>query len=149
MISAIVVIGTHLLLLYLKKYNMIKIEVPISVGELFDKISILSIKKEKINDSHKLKNVIIEFDYLNKIAIDLDENYKENSNYIKLYEVNLLLWGVEESKRNCERQKRFEGEFIEISRQVHIQNDYRADIKKEINLHYNSEIIEEKSYEKY
>ena len=142
-------IGTHSLLLYLKKYNMIKIEVPISVGELFDKISILSIKKEKINDSHKLKNVIIEFDYLDKIAIDLDKNYKENSNYIKLYEVNSLLWGVEESKRNCERQKRFEGEFIELSRQVHIQNDYRADIKKEINLQYNSEIIEEKSYEKY
>lgn len=149
MISVIAVIGTHLLLLYLKKYNMIKIEVPISAGELFDKVSILSIKKEKINDSQKLKNVIIEFDYLDKVAIYLDKNYKETPNYIKLYEVNSLLWDVEESKRNCERQKRFEGEFIELSRQVHIQNDYRADIKKEINLYYNSEIVEEKSYEKY
>jgi hypothetical protein len=128
---------------------MIKIEVPISVGELFDKITILCIKKEKINQPEKLKNVIIEFDYLNKVAIYLDENYKETPNYIKLYEVNSLLWDVEESKRNCERQKRFEGEFIELSRQVHIQNDYRADIKKEINLYYNSEIVEEKSYEKY
>jgi hypothetical protein len=128
---------------------MIKIEVPISVGELFDKITILCIKKEKINQLEKLKNVIIEFDYLNKVAIYLDENYKETPNYIKLYEVNSLLWDVEESKRNCERQKRFEGEFIELSRQVHIQNDYRADIKKEINLYYNSEIVEEKSYEKY
>lgn len=149
MISVIAVIGTHLLLLYLKKYNMIKIEVPISAGELFDKVSILSIKKEKINDSQKLKNIIIEFDYLDKVAIYLDKDYKETPNYIKLYEVNSLLWDVEESKRNCERQKRFEGEFIELSRQVHIQNDYRADIKKEINLYYNSEIVEEKSYEKY
>jgi hypothetical protein len=128
---------------------MIKIEVPISAGELFDKVSILSIKKEKINDSQKLKNIIIEFDYLDKVAIYLDKDYKETPNYIKLYEVNSLLWDVEESKRNCERQKRFEGEFIELSRQVHIQNDYRADIKKEINLYYNSEIVEEKSYEKY
>jgi hypothetical protein len=128
---------------------MIKIEVPISVGELFDKLTILFIKKEKINDLDKLKNISIEYDYLNNIAIMLDEKYNETIEYIELYNINLLLWDVEESKRNCERIKIFEEEFIELSRQVHIQNDNRAFIKKKINTLYNSEIIEEKSYEKY
>jgi hypothetical protein len=142
-------IGTHLLHLYSKRNNMIKIEVPISVGELFDKITILSIKKEKINDLEKLKNILIEYEYLSNMAHRLDEKYYETAEYVQLYDVNLLLWDVEESKRNCERVKRFEGEFIQLSRQVHIQNDIRASIKKQINILYNSEIIEEKSYEKY
>jgi hypothetical protein len=128
---------------------MIKIEVPISVGELFDKLTILFIKKEKINDLDKLKNISIEYDYLNNIANMLDKKYNETIEYIELYNINLLLWDVEESKRNCERIKIFEVEFIELSRQVHIQNDNRAFIKKKINTLYNSEIIEEKSYEKY
>lgn len=121
------------------------LRIPISIGELFDKISILEIKQQKIQDKQKLKNIQKEYKLLTDIAIDFSINLK-NSNYIKLKKVNEILWEVEEYKRKFEILKKFDDEFIHLARQVYLQNDKRAKIKKAINIKYGSEIIEEKSY---
>ena len=128
-----------------------KILAEISVGELYDKITILNIKLKKINDPYKLKNIKIELDALveqsNKIVIKDDKTLKK---YIQeLQEINEELWDIENTKRECEANKEFGEIFIKISRDVHFKNDIRASIKKEINLLSNSKISEEKEYSKY
>ena len=128
-----------------------KILAEISVGELYDKITILNIKLKKINDPDKLKNIKIELDALseqsNKIILKNNEILKE---YIqKLQDINEELWDVENTKRECEANKEFGDIFIKISRDVHFKNDIRASIKKEINLLSDSKITEEKEYSKY
>ena len=128
-----------------------KILADISVGELYDKITILNIKLKKINDPDKLKNIKIELDALseqsNKIILKNNEILKE---YIqKLQDINEELWDIENTKRECEANKEFGDTFIKISRDVHFKNDIRASIKKEINLLSNSKISEEKEYSKY
>lgn len=128
-----------------------KILAEISVGELFDKITILNIKLKKINDSEKLKNIRTELDFLieqsNKIILDNKEAL--NKNVQKLQEINEKLWDIENIKRECEANKDFGESFIKISRDVHFKNDIRASIKKEINLLSDSKITEEKEYSKY
>jgi len=123
-----------------------EILVPISLGELYDKISILIIKQEKVTNSKKLKNIKKELEFLQNIAEEypIDELY-----HTKLYTVNSLLWVIEDEIRKKEVIKQYDKEFIELARSVYFQNDKRTDIKKEINLRYNSNIIEEKQYEKY
>ena len=128
-----------------------KILVEISVGELFDKITILNIKLKKINDPKKLKNVKTELDSLkeqsNKINLTDNETLKK---YVqKLQDINEELWDIENNKRECEANKDFGEKFIEISRNVHFKNDIRATVKKEINLLSDSKINEEKEYSKY
>ena len=128
-----------------------KILAEISVGELYDKITILNIKLKKINDPHKLKNIKIELASLveqsNKIILKDNEILKE---YIqKLQDINEQLWDIENTKREYEANKEFGDTFIKISRDVHFKNDIRASIKKEINLLSNSKIKEEKEYSKY
>ena len=128
-----------------------KILAEISVGELFDKITILNIKLKKINDPKKLKNIKIELDTLieqsNKINLKDDKTLKK---YVeKLQNINEELWDIENNKRECEANKDFGERFIEISRNVHFKNDIRATVKKEINLLANSKITEEKEYSKY
>ena len=128
-----------------------KIFAEISVGELYDKITILNIKLKKINDPKKLNNIRIELDALseqsNKIILKDNEILKE---YIqKLQDINEELWDIENTKRECEANKEFGEIFIKISRDVHFKNDIRASIKKEINLLSNSKITEEKEYSKY
>ena len=128
-----------------------KILAEISVGELYDKITILNIKLKKINDPNKLKNIKIELDSLleqsNKIILKNDKILKK---YIqKLQDINEELWDVENTKRECEANKEFGDIFIKISRDVHFKNDIRASIKKEINLLSDSKITEEKEYSKY
>ena len=128
-----------------------KILAEISVGELYDKITILNIKLKKINDPNKLKNIKIELNALleqsNKIAIKDDKILKK---YIQeLQEINEQLWNIENTKRECEANKEFGEIFIKISRDVHFKNDIRASIKKEINLLTDSKITEEKEYFKY
>ena len=128
-----------------------KILAEISVGELFDKITILNIKLKKINDPEKLKNVKTELDSLkeqsNKINLTDNETLKK---YVqKLQDINEELWDIENAKRECEANKEFGEIFIKISRDVHFKNDIRASIKKEINLLSNSKITEEKEYSKY
>jgi vacuolar-type H+-ATPase subunit I/STV1 len=129
----------------------LKILAEISVGELYDKITILNIKLKKINDPNKLKNIKIELDALseqsNKIILKDNEILKE---YIqKLQDINEELWDIENTKRECEANKEFGDTFIKISRDVHFKNDIRASIKKEINLLSDSKITEEKEYSKY
>ena len=128
-----------------------KILAEISVGELFDKITILNIKLKKINDPEKLKNIKTELEVLieqsNKIILDNKEAL--NNNVQKLQEINEELWDIENIKRECEANKDFGESFIKISRDVHFKNDIRASIKKEINLLSDSKITEEKEYSKY
>ena len=128
-----------------------KILAEISVGELYDKITILNIKLKKINDPNKLDNIKIELDALleqsNKIILKDDEKLKKNIK--KLQNINEELWDIENTKRECEANKDFGDIFIKISRDVHFKNDIRASIKKEINLLSDSKITEEKEYSKY
>ena len=123
------------------------IVVPISVGELIDKITILEIKK-KYMSGEKMKNVNNEFKslkvILNNEKLDVDQNL-----YLKLKEINLSLWKIEDKIRIKESLKEFDEDFIELARSVYKINDERSLIKREINLKYNSGIVEEKSYKKY
>lgn len=117
------------------------INVPISLGELYDKISILEIKQEKIKDEDKLKNIQFELEHLSQIAKDYP--IKEEL-YNSLKYINTELWDIENGKRRKELERDFGSEFIELARDVYIKNDLRAQIKKEINTLYGSDIVEEK-----
>ncbi len=128
---------------------MIKINA--SVGELLDKISILKIKEQKINDGKKLLNIKKELGLLSSIAekfIEKDEkSYKKFMD--ELFEINLQLWETEDSIRILENKKNFNDEFIQLARNVYYSNDKRFEIKSKINNFYGSEIVEEKDYEDY
>jgi hypothetical protein len=126
-------------------------EIKVSVGEVFDKLSILEIKKSKLTDPDKLQNVQKEYDYLNQIldTSRIADSAKFKYFYDQLIEVNSLLWDIEDGKRQCERFKIFDDIFVQFARQVYIKNDLRAAIKKEINTYFRSEFTEEKSYAKY
>ena len=131
---------------------MIKNEIliPISVGELVDKISILKIKKKKILNKAKQTNIIKELNFLEKIY---KSNFTKNKK-IKLYEKELIkinknLWEIEDQIRNCESKKNFNEIFINLARAVYLNNDKRAIVKKKINLLTKSRIVEEKLYKSY
>lgn len=126
-------------------------KVEISNGELLDKISILELKILRIEDEEKLINVMTEFDALNPLVIELFEKYdgQLQNHYLELAKINGELWDIEDWIRNCEREKRFGKEFVELARSVYITNDKRCEVKKLINLMTSSGLIEEKSYKKY
>ena len=128
-----------------------KILAEISVGELFDKITILNIKTQKIHDSEKLLNIKKELNFLNHQTSNINVKDKEllNRNIEKLQLINEELWDIENYKRECEANKDFGEKFIQLSRDVHFKNDIRAQIKKEINLLTDSTVVEEKEYSKY
>ena len=128
-----------------------KILAEISVGELFDKITILNIKTKKIQDSEKLNNIKKELSFLNHqaLSINVKDQALLNHNIEKLQLINEELWDIENNKRECEANKDFGEKFIELSRDVHFKNDIRAKIKKEINLLTDSSVIEEKEYSRY
>ena len=128
-----------------------KVLAEISVGELFDKITILNIKTKKIEDKQKLKNILKELNTLNEQAtkIDIPDKLLLDEQVKKLQSINEELWDIENFKRECEANKDFGENFIKLSRDVHFKNDIRAKIKKEINLLSNSIIVEEKEYSKY
>jgi len=123
-------------------------KVEISNGELVDKVTILQIKSEKIFDPNKLRNIRHEFIllYNSMLSLGIDENSEE---FIKLKEVNLKLWEIEEQIREKEQKSEFGNEFIALARSVYINNDIRAQIKRKINETTHSELIEEKEYAKY
>ena len=120
---------------------------PISVGELLDKITILSIKLNRITDAEKKQNVLYEFNQLNKIAeSEIKPVVGLKTLYLELYRINESLYNIENNKRECERNKCFDDKFVELARQVYLQNDERARIKREINKLLGSTIIEEKQH---
>ena len=123
-----------------------KIEASISLGELYDKISILEIKKTHITSLTKLANINNECDQLNEIAINFPI---EDDLYLRLKRVNEHLWSIEDDIRKKEKDHKFDDLFIHFARSIYVTNDERSNIKNEINRMYGSEIIEEKSYEKY
>ena len=117
---------------------------PISIGELFDKITILQIKKDRIK-STKLNNINKELDYLEGVIKnnDLEIETRILSN---LKEINTSLWEIEDKIRIKDSKNEFDQEFINLAKSVYKENDKRAALKKEINLKYGSMLIEEKSY---
>jgi hypothetical protein len=129
---------------------MNKILVEVSVGELLDKISILEIKQEKINDPEKLKFINEEHSILKD---QLNNNVKSDQKLDELFEslkqINAKLWVIEDDKRQCEKEKDFTDTFIKLSRDVHFLNDDRAKIKLEINNYTGSKIKEIKEYTSY
>ncbi len=123
------------------------IHAPVSLGELIDKITILEIKKIHMTGI-KLKNVDKELKLLQNIL--QDKNLEIDMDLINnLKEVNNNLWEIEDNIRIKESNQKFDKEFIQLARSVYKENDKRASIKKEINQKYNSELVEEKSYNNY
>lgn len=126
------------------------VEIPISYGELLDKISILEIKAERIRQAAKLSNVERELTLLRQTwqahpasATDI------RSEYAQLKAINEKLWDIEDAIRKKEKAKAFDDEFIDLARSVYVRNDERGEAKKAINLKLGSSLIEEKSYEDY
>ena len=129
---------------------MNKILVEVSVGELFDRISILEIKKDKIKDVNNLKFINEEYVILkNQFEKNVKIDEKLNKLFESLKEINSRLWVIEDEKRLCEKNKDFGEKFINLSRDVHFLNDDRAKIKLEINNHTGSNIKEIKQYTNY
>ena len=127
-----------------------KILSEISAGELLDKISILEIKLKKIEDKNNLKEIKKEYKILQKIqnsSIKFDDKIKELFNSIKV--INIKLWNVEDELRVCEKNKDFGKNFIELAREVYLNNDKRSKIKSEINKILESNIREIKQYVNY
>jgi hypothetical protein len=122
------------------------VQVPVSIGELCDKYTILLIKKEKITDEVKLSNIRKELSYLESIVADLNVPY---SNIHDLKTVNEKLWDIEDNIRIKEMHKEFDNEFIQLARSVYVTNDMRFEIKNEISKLFKSDILEVKSYNKY
>jgi hypothetical protein len=124
--------------------------VPLSPGELLDKITILRIKSARIEDVGKLGNVRRE------LAL-LEQNWRQSipagaalaDDEAALQRVNTELWDIEDRIRSHEAQQRFDAGFIELARAVYLRNDERAAIKQRINVKLNSAIVEEKSYQPY
>jgi len=125
------------------------IEVPVSWGELVDKITILQIKSDRMHDEQKLANVRKELALLTDKLGDnasIDDVKRLTG---ELYEVNAALWDIEDDIRDCENAGDFGDKFIQLARSVYITNDKRAELKREVNAILGSQLIEEKSYQKY
>jgi hypothetical protein len=121
-------------------------KIEVSVGEVVDKWTILSIKALNITDKDKLKNVFTEKNYLNTV---IEPEILHDSLVDDLLKTNKALWDVEDLLRDFERASSFGPEFVDLARSVYKLNDKRAHIKKEINIKYLSEFVEEKSYNPY
>lgn len=129
---------------------MNEILIPISPGELLDKITILQIKAERITDPAKVENVKTELEMLSKVwdeSVESDDVLTALGAELK--SINETLWEIEDDIRDEERNRRFGERFVELARAVYVTNDKRADAKKRVNLHLNSTIVEEKSYQDY
>ena len=124
--------------------------IPISWGELFDKITILQIKLEKLTSKNALNNVGREFKQLHSILIKYFPNSIEAKQLEEeLKQINQQLWDIEDNIRDKERNRSFDDEFIQLARSVYIINDERSRIKRKINVIFGSEFVEEKSYSEY
>jgi hypothetical protein len=125
------------------------IVIPVSVGELIDKLSILHVKQLKISNEEKLEYVNKEFELLYNLSSNYFNNQEVENLYHKLIEINKKLWDIEDKLRVIESENNFDLEFIDLSRKVYFTNDERFRLKNEINLITLSEIREIKDYKKY
>ena len=126
------------------------ININISSGELFDKISILEIKSEKITDENKLNNVLKELHLLKAVKENLiKEEADRNDLYKEIKVINEKLWHIEDQLRIFEKAQSFTQKFIELARAVYLINDERYSIKSKINEYYGSKLQEEKQYVDY
>jgi len=121
-------------------------QIEVSIGEVVDKWTILSIKALNITDKDKLANVFKERNYLNTV---INPEILHDPLTDELLRVNKVLWVIEDKIRDLEREQRFNETFIALARDVYRTNDERAHIKKQINIKYGSEFVEEKSYQPY
>lgn len=125
------------------------ISIPVSVGELIDKLSILQVKKTKVKNTEKLEYIKKEFELLYNLSAEyLNEMTIENL-YHDLVTTNTSLWDIEDRLRVLEKDGKFEGEFIDLARKVYFTNDRRFELKNEINSLTSSEIREVKEYVDY
>lgn len=124
-------------------------KVEISVGELLDKLSILYIKRNFISCPDKIRNVLKEIDVLEPLAIKFISSLDVKNLFLKLENINLNLWNIEDLIREKENKKEFDQDFIDLARSVYITNDQRASLKKQINMITGSNLVEEKSYKDY
>jgi len=125
------------------------ITIPVSVGELIDKLSILHVKQLKISNEEKLEYVNKEFELLYNISSYYLNNQEIENLYHQLVEINKKLWDIEDKLRVIESENNFDSTFIELARKVYFTNDERFRLKNEINLITSSEIREMKDYKKY
>ena len=126
------------------------LSIPVSVGEIMDKITILEIKSERIVDSEKVANVITELNTLRPlVSHDALNTGSIKALIAELKDINEALWDIEDDIREREYAKDFGEAFIALARAVYVTNDKRAEVKKQINLATGSTLIEEKSYEDY
>ena len=126
------------------------IQVPVSPGEVLDKITILEIKSERISEQDKLANVQRELELLQASwleSVNVDDTVRRIHGELK--SINEALWEIEDDIRDKERAREFDERFIELARSVYVTNDQRANAKKELNVYLGSEIVEEKSYQDY
>jgi hypothetical protein len=126
------------------------IQVPVSYGELIDKITILEIKAERISDAARVANVRNELALLTRVwSDDAASGIDIGAQRVRLKAVNEALWDIEDRIRLKEKAQAFDAEFIELARSVYIRNDERAAIKRAINERLGSPLVEEKSYQDY
>ena len=123
-------------------------KIDISIGELVDKVSILTIKLEKITNPSKRSNIVKEYDLLSKVMKEIGIN-NDDKDFEAMCQVNRKLWDIEDRIRLKEAHKEFDDEFIQLARAVYFTNDERAAIKRRINLAFGSELLEEKEYVDY
>ena len=129
---------------------MLSPQVPISWGELFDKITILQIKLENLTSKTALENVEREYRQLRSIFIEsFPDNIEAKNMEVELKQINQQLWDIEDQIRDKERNMSFDENFIQLARSVYITNDQRSRIKRRINDMFGSELVEEKSYTEY
>ena len=128
-------------------------KIEVSNGEIIDKYTILTIKLQEIKDEAKLVNVQNEY---NSLTPEIEAIYASTTDqkalealHIDLLNVNKTLWNIEDQIRDCEREKNFGSDFVELARSVYYTNDDRADVKKQINVLTGSDLVEEKSYQEY
>lgn len=122
------------------------IEIPVSLGELVDKITILEIKRIEITNEDKLKNINHEFHLLDDVLEKTNLRQELIPLHTELFEVNKRIWDLENIRRDCENTQNFGEKFLDSVREIHINNEERSRVKRMINTLYGSAIIEEKSY---
>ncbi len=122
-------------------------KIEVSNGEIVDKLTIIEIKLKHIKDPEKIINLKKEFEVLNKAVSQIID--KNHPYYQELLAINQELWNIEDHIRDLERRKDFGDDFIQTARSVYFTNDRRSEVKRKINEMTGSDLIEEKSYEKY